>query len=217
MRLIVAKHDVVSSGGIEAFSQRNQRTPDAQKAGIFETSSTVVPSAVGVRPSLDWSLTVAFIDCRRISLLPLVRAVNRGSVMSSPTPASKPLPAEDATDAPAAASSKTSAPAAPARRTAPAQREQPKFLPPHAIVLHNDDHNGMDHVVAALMSVFHYSTLKSIKLMLEVHFSGRAIIWTGSLEVAELKVEQLLGVGADPRRLQYGAGKLRVSIEPMPE
>jgi len=41
--------------------------------------------------------------------------------------------------------------------------------------------------------VFGYSKQKAQKHMLEVHYNGRSIVWTGVRERAELYVQQLHG------------------------
>ena len=72
-------------------------------------------------------------------------------------------------------------------------------------MLHNDDINGMDHVVGALRKVFNYNLMKAIGLMLQAHQTGRSIVWTGTLELAELKADQLRSCGADPNMRERGA------------
>lgn len=98
----------------------------------------------------------------------------------------------------------------------PDTRPKPKIQPPHAVVLHNDPINGMDFVVRALCKVFHYGSGRATWLMLRTHVTGRSIIWTGALELAELKAEQLRGCGPDPRKIYAGATPLKVTIEPLP-
>jgi ATP-dependent Clp protease adaptor protein ClpS len=85
--------------------------------------------------------------------------------------------------------------------------------PPYAVVLHNDDHNGMEFVVGVLQTVFKYELEKCIQLMMEAHETGRSIVWVGSLEVAELKADQIHSCGRDPRVEK--AEPLRVTIEEM--
>src|SRR5256885_16537493 len=108
----------------------------------------------------------------------------------------------------------TTIPAAPTQKPAPKTR--PKLLPPHAVVLHNDSVNGFDFVVDVLRKVFHYGGTKAFWLTLRAHCAGRSIIWSGSLEVAELKSEQVRACGADPRKRTNGAIPLNTSIEPLP-
>lgn len=85
--------------------------------------------------------------------------------------------------------------------------------PPYAVLLHNDDMNGMDFVIGVLRKVFHYPSEKCLILMMEAHTKGKAVVWTGSLEVAELKADQIHSCGADPD--QKKAEPLRVTIEPL--
>lgn len=87
--------------------------------------------------------------------------------------------------------------------------------PPYAVVLHNDPHNGMDHVVAVLRKVFGYSRTKCVWLMMKAHVGGKSQVWSGVLEVAELKADQIRSCGPDPVMVSKGAGTLSVSIEPL--
>jgi ATP-dependent Clp protease adaptor protein ClpS len=97
--------------------------------------------------------------------------------------------------------------------TAPETRRRTLRLPPHAVILHNDDFNSMDHVVNVLGKVFGYAVEKCVTIMLEAHEKGRAVAWTGSLEVAEFKADQIHSCGADPAVRK--AQPLRVTIEPL--
>lgn len=85
--------------------------------------------------------------------------------------------------------------------------------PPYAVILHNDDSNTMDFVVMVLRKVFGYTAEKCIELMLEAHNKGRAAVWIGAMEVAELKADQIRSFGADPYVMKDGH-PLGVSIEP---
>jgi ATP-dependent Clp protease adaptor protein ClpS len=105
----------------------------------------------------------------------------------------------------------------PAKRPKPDPNSRPRPLPPHAVVLHNDPFNNMDYVVGVLKKVFRYGTGHAFMLMLRAHFSGRSIVWTGTLEVAELKAQQVTACGPDPRAIARGAGPLRTSVEPLPD
>jgi ATP-dependent Clp protease adaptor protein ClpS len=84
-------------------------------------------------------------------------------------------------------------------------------------VLHNDDVNGFDSVVGVLRKVFNYGRLKAFWLTLKAHVTGRSIVWTGSLEVAEFKADQLRSCGPDQNMKHCGATPLGVSVEPLPD
>jgi len=86
--------------------------------------------------------------------------------------------------------------------------------PPYAVILHNDDLNTMEFVVAVLRKVFGYTVEKCVELMMEAHQKGRAVVWVGALELAELKADQIRSCGADPQQRAKGAQPLGVSVEP---
>jgi ATP-dependent Clp protease adaptor protein ClpS len=85
--------------------------------------------------------------------------------------------------------------------------------PPYAVILHNDDTNSMEFVVTVLRKVFGYTVEKCVKLMLEAHEKGKAAVWIGALEVAELKADQIRSCGPDPFVKKEGH-PLGVSVEP---
>lgn len=83
--------------------------------------------------------------------------------------------------------------------------------PPYAVVLHNDDANTMPFVVFVLQKVFGYTLEKCVQIMVEAHETGQAVAWTGALEVAELKADQIHSCGADPTNPK--AQPLGVTVE----
>lgn len=87
--------------------------------------------------------------------------------------------------------------------------------PPYAVILHNDDINTFGFVVGVLQKVFGYDLERCIALMFEAHTTGRSVVWTGTLELAELKADQIHSCGADPDQKGKGAEPLRVTIEPV--
>lgn len=105
-------------------------------------------------------------------------------------------------------------PGPPGKKANPAKTKT-RRQPPYAVVLHNDPKNGMDHVVLVLRKVFGYSRTKSVWLMMKAHVSGKSQVWSGVLEVAELKADQIRSCGPDPAMASQGAGTLSVSIEPL--
>jgi ATP-dependent Clp protease adaptor protein ClpS len=88
--------------------------------------------------------------------------------------------------------------------------------PPYAVILHNDNVNTFDFVISVLMKVFRYKLLRAFRLTMQAHHRGRSVVWTGALEVAELKAEQVKACGPDPTRRASGALPLRVTVEPLP-
>jgi ATP-dependent Clp protease adaptor protein ClpS len=99
-------------------------------------------------------------------------------------------------------------------RTQPTEETRTKRQPPYAVILHNDDITTMQFVVAVLQKVFGYTLEKCVQLMLEAHKTDRAVVWTGALELAELKADQMISCGPDPERSAAGAEPLRVTVEP---
>lgn len=72
------------------------------------------------------------------------------------------------------------------------QRTRSRALDPYAVILHNDDVNSMDHVVRSLMkAVPGLGIGKSVRIMLEAHNSGRAVVIVCPLEPAELYRDRL--------------------------
>jgi ATP-dependent Clp protease adaptor protein ClpS len=94
--------------------------------------------------------------------------------------------------------------------------KRPKRQPPYAVILHNDSVNGFGFVVGVLQKVFGYGKPKALRLTLTAHLRGRSTVWSGVLEVAELKAEQIQACGPDPEQRKNGAPSLSVSIEPLP-
>src|SRR5262245_3429163 len=98
----------------------------------------------------------------------------------------------------------------------PRDQTDVKRLPPYAVVLHNDDINGFDYVIGVLRKVFNYGRLKAFWLTLKAHVTGRSVVWSGSLELAELKADQIRSCGPDPAASSRGAATLVVTVEPLP-
>jgi ATP-dependent Clp protease adaptor protein ClpS len=99
--------------------------------------------------------------------------------------------------------------------TQPQEKEEVKVrrLPPYHVILENDDHHSFEFVVEVLRKALGFSEERAFLATHEAHTQGRAIVWTGSKEVAELKAEQIQSfheVRADGRKL----GPLGVGIEP---
>lgn len=100
-------------------------------------------------------------------------------------------------------------------KTKPTPVGRPKRQPPYAVILHNDPVNEFTYVVGVLMKVFRYGGGKCLWMTLKAHVSGRCVVWTGVLEVAELKVQQIRDCGPDPSK--PGAPPLNATAEPLPD
>jgi ATP-dependent Clp protease adaptor protein ClpS len=73
------------------------------------------------------------------------------------------------------------------------------------VIVLNDDHNTFDHVAATLARVIPGISLdKGYKIADQIHNSGKAIVWTGPKEPAELYWEQLDGAGLTMAPLEQG-------------
>ena len=68
---------------------------------------------------------------------------------------------------------------------------QTRRLPPYHVILENDDHHSIEFVVEVLRKALGYVTERAMQLTMQAHHSGRAVVWTGPKEVAELKVDQI--------------------------
>ncbi|WP_273846546.1 ATP-dependent Clp protease adaptor ClpS [Rubrobacter calidifluminis] len=82
--------------------------------------------------------------------------------------------------------------------TKPAKETRSKVTgePPYRVILHNDDHTPMDHVVYALRKVIPRMSLpRAVSLMLEAHTRGKAVVARCHKELAELYQEGLQNEG----------------------
>ncbi len=73
------------------------------------------------------------------------------------------------------------------------------------VIVLNDDHNTFDGVAAALARVIPgVSYGDGMQLATVIHRSGRAQVWTGQLEVAELYWQQLRDSGLTMAPIERG-------------
>jgi len=100
----------------------------------------------------------------------------------------------------------------------PRTREETKTrrIPPYNVILENDDHHSFEFVVQTLIKALGYVAEKAFQLTMEAHEKGRAVVWTGPKEVAELKADQIQTFhevrAVDGKQL----GPLGCTIEPAP-
>jgi ATP-dependent Clp protease adaptor protein ClpS len=98
-------------------------------------------------------------------------------------------------------------------RTREKTKPKTRRIPPYHVILENDDHHSFEFVVEVLRKALHYDEQKAVLLTTEAHDQGRAVVWTGSKEVAELKQEQMLSFH-ETRPGGHKLGPLGVTIEP---
>jgi ATP-dependent Clp protease adaptor protein ClpS len=73
------------------------------------------------------------------------------------------------------------------------------------VIVLNDDHNTFDHVARTLARVIPGVTIEQgYGIADRIHNSGKAVVWTGAKEVAELYWEQLNGAGLTMAPLEQG-------------
>jgi len=87
--------------------------------------------------------------------------------------------------------------------------EEPLF---HVVLLNDDDHT-VEYVVTLCQTIFGYPVERGLEIAAEVHFKKRCILWTGSLELAELKQEQIHSLGKDDR-VKHCQGSMSAVLEP---
>lgn len=59
------------------------------------------------------------------------------------------------------------------------------------VVVHDDPVNLMSYVTMVFRKIFGYPLEKARRHMIEVHLTGRSILWTGQREKAEFYVQEL--------------------------
>jgi ATP-dependent Clp protease adaptor protein ClpS len=70
-------------------------------------------------------------------------------------------------------------------------RPETSLAPPWNVIVHDDPVTLMTYVTRVFVQVFGYGQDKAHKLMMEVHQSGRSIVWTGAREQAEMYAQKL--------------------------
>jgi len=94
---------------------------------------------------------------------------------------------------------------------------RPKRQPPYAVVVLNDDDHTYPYVIDVLCRFCGHTVEKAFKLAEQIDKTGRAVVWTGTLEVAELKRDQIRGMGPDFYAMNPVTYPLGVVLEPMPQ
>jgi len=104
-------------------------------------------------------------------------------------------------------------------RTLPRSKTDPKNqtrrLPPYNVVILNDEEHTFDYVIELLIKLFGHGLPTAEALTWRVHNTGRAVVYTTHKEKAELKRDQVLAYGPDPR-MSISKGPIGCYIEPAP-
>src|SRR5947199_5780762 len=96
------------------------------------------------------------------------------------------------------------------------EEQKTKRQPPYNVVLHNDNDHSFDYVIGMLQKLFGYPPEKGYQMAWEVHTAGRVIVMTTTLELAELKRDQIHAFGPD-RLIERCKGSMSAMIEPAPQ
>ncbi len=104
-------------------------------------------------------------------------------------------------------------------KTAPRGRTKPETQtrrqPPYNVVILNDEEHTFPYVIELLIKIFGHSVPTAEELTWRIHTTGRAVVYTTHKEKAELKRDQVLAYGPDPR-MSISKGPLGCYIEPAP-
>jgi ATP-dependent Clp protease adaptor protein ClpS len=102
------------------------------------------------------------------------------------------------------------------KRQTEREKTRPKKQPPYAVIVENDDLHTFEYVIEVLQKVFGYDLQKAFLLTSQVHHAGQALVWSGALELAELKRDQIKGFGPDTYAMKPVTLPLGVRVEPLP-
>ena len=92
------------------------------------------------------------------------------------------------------------------------ERTKTRRQPPYHVILLNDEEHSFEYVIELIMKLFGHAKPVAEALTWKIHNTGRAIVLTTHRELAELKREQVLSYGADPR-MSISKGPIGCVIE----
>jgi ATP-dependent Clp protease adaptor protein ClpS len=97
------------------------------------------------------------------------------------------------------------------------EKEQQKLKrqPPYNVILLNDDDHSYEYVIIMLQQLFGHPPERGYQMAKEVDTSGRVIVMTTTMELAELKRDQIHAFGPDPL-IARCKGSMSAEIEPAP-
>ena len=100
----------------------------------------------------------------------------------------------------------------PAIKTGTTEELKKVEFPQYTIVIWNDTVSDFEMVVRLIQTVFSYSEMEAYELTKKIHDENNAIVWSGSYEVGELKMEQSKKFIAE--NAEY-LSKLKITMEEM--
>lgn len=91
--------------------------------------------------------------------------------------------------------------------------EETRLQPPYNVLLLDDNDHTYEYVIEMLGRIFGYGRERAFQMAREVDTAGRCIVYTGSLEAAEFKRDQIHAFGGD-WRIPRCAGSMSAILEP---
>lgn len=95
-------------------------------------------------------------------------------------------------------------------------KRRTKRQPPYAVIVENDEFHTWPYVIDVLQRVCGHNKQRAFVLTSSIHHLGEAVVWTGTLELAELRRDQIRGFGDDFYAEKPVKFPLGVRLEPMP-
>jgi|GEM_PF-1166718 len=96
------------------------------------------------------------------------------------------------------------------------RNEQFQRQPNYSVVVHNDELHTFAYVIEVLQKVCGLSEGNAFQLTQNIHYLGKAHVWSGSKEVAEFKRDRIRGFGPDFYASNAVRFPLGVTLEPLP-
>lgn len=78
-----------------------------------------------------------------------------------------------------------------AKRVKTKVKEEIKYSPRYQIIFYNNDKTPFDFVIATLITFLHHNKESAYKVTKEIHEEGKGVVFINSLELCELKYEQV--------------------------
>ena len=102
-------------------------------------------------------------------------------------------------------------PSAVPKKSEPKRKRQPKYT----VIVLDDDVHTYAYVIDALSQIWGHSLEQAYHLAHQIDTTGRAAVWVGAMEVAELKRDQIISYGPDVYASNPDVFPLGCYIEPV--